>query len=87
MILVTHILVVLSSVGLATYLFFKPSVVGLRVAYGLVIATIASGTYLTIASKAHVMSACTTGLIYLAVMGVQLYAARRRQAHATVHTK
>jgi hypothetical protein len=64
MFLVIHILIALSSIAVSTLSFFTPSLARLRLAYGLVTATLASGTYLVISTHSPMLSSCVTGLIY-----------------------
>lgn len=76
--LILHIAIALFSVGFSTYLYFSPSRVKLRVSYGLVAATVASGTYLVVVSQAAMLRTCMTGLLYVGVMTVVIAAARNK---------
>lgn len=67
MIILLHVLIALSSIALASYTFFKPSTKKLFISYGLMIATVASGTYLLIALQADILKTCLSGLFYLTV--------------------
>lgn len=64
--------------GAAACIF--PSRRTLLAAYGLVAATLASGTYLVIALQAPLLHSCLSGLAYLAVTGVCIAWARRKLA-------
>jgi len=79
MILLFHIVVALTSLAYSGYLFFKPSKSGLNIAYALVAATLASGTYLVVGSG-HLVSACVSGLVYLAFVLPAIVAARNKLA-------
>ncbi len=84
MILLIHISIALASVAYATYAFFSPSKTKLRVSYGLVAATIITGTYLVAISPAHMIQACTSGLIYIGVVSVAIVSAQRKLADASI---
>jgi hypothetical protein len=76
--LLLHITIALLSVAFSTYLYFVPTRVKLRVSYGLVGLTVASGTYLVVASQAAMLRTCMTGLLYVGVMTVVIAAARNK---------
>lgn len=81
MLLVIHISSALASVAYATYLFVRPSGRKFAVNYGLIAATIASGTWLVVATHAPVLSSCMTGLLYVGVVTTATVAARYKLAH------
>lgn len=87
MILILHIAIALASVALSTYAFFSPSRRLMHTSYGLVAATLASGTALVIASHANILSACTTGLFYTLSVSALLYAGNRKLAAQKVTTR
>jgi hypothetical protein len=68
MILITHIIIALSSVISSAVLFFKPAKRNFYITYGLIGATIASGTYLVITTHSSLTHSCITGLIYLGIV-------------------
>lgn len=70
MILITHILIALTSLGLATYVLFKPSKNTLYVTYALIASTLVTGTYLVISSSSHLVQSCLTGLVYIGVVSI-----------------
>jgi hypothetical protein len=78
MILVAHILIALSSVVYTTYVFVAPSEARLKLSYGLIAATVGSGTLLVISMPSHLVSACYSGLAYLAIMLVAIAGVRYR---------
>lgn len=81
MILAIHIAVALSSLAFSTYLLFSPSRSKMKVSYGLIAATLASGTILVLTDLTHLMSACMSGLVYLAgVMTLNLVAQNKLAA-------
>ncbi len=84
MLLITHILIALTSVVFSTYMIFVPSLIKLRVSYGMIAATIGTGTYLVIATHSPVLQSCLTGLIYISVVSVGVALTHYRLAHAVV---
>lgn len=82
MILITHIIIALSSVAMATYLFLNPSKTTLHLSYSLVALTIITGAYLTFIQPAHLMHTCVAGLIYFAFILVLLVKAQYRLSQA-----
>jgi len=80
--LIAHIIIALSSIVLTAYLFVAPSRSKLYASYGLVGLTIATGTDLVISAHARLVSACMTGLVYLAFISVALVISRHRLALA-----
>ena len=78
MLLLLHITIALASVVQTTYLFFFPSKDGLRMSYGLVVLTVASGTALVISRPASLTQACMSGLAYIAIVSLGIGAARHK---------
>jgi len=83
MILVLHIISALASVAAATYVLVSPSKNGLKLNYGLLAATLASGTYMVATMSVHILQTCMSGLLYVGLVSVLLFAASRRLAAAT----
>lgn len=78
MILLTHIIIALGSLAYTTKLYFWPKTSSFTAAYVLIGATLASGTWLVVASHSQILSACTTGLTYLAIVSVGIAAAHHK---------
>jgi hypothetical protein len=78
--LLLHILIALSSIVASGLAYARPSKQRLNTSYGLVAATLATGTYLVVAQPAHLASACISGLAYLGVVGSAIVAARLKLA-------
>jgi hypothetical protein len=78
MLILLHILIALSSLIFSGYVFFSPSKRKLNVSYGLVALTLASGTYLVIATNSAILAACTSGLLYLSCVLTATVAAHRK---------
>lgn len=70
MIIVLHILIALTSILAVSWAYIRPTSTNLRMTYGLTALTIASGTYLVVIMPAHMIQACTSGLLYLALMSL-----------------
>jgi predicted amidohydrolase len=75
---ILHVAAALSSIAYTTYLFVRPSAAKLHVTYGLVAATLASGTYLVLSKPVHILQTCMSGLLYIGVILVGIAAARYR---------
>lgn len=79
MIVLLHVLIAISSVAWTTHLYFAPTRRKFYAAYGLIAATLASGTYLVISTHSPLLSSCVTGLIYLGVVLSGVFAASRKE--------
>ncbi len=78
MILLLHITIALTSLVCTTYLLFRPSKAGLYLSYGLTAGTLITGTYIVLSTSAHLLSACTTGLLYLGITTFGIVTARKK---------
>jgi hypothetical protein len=78
MIVLLHVLIALSSIAYTTYLYFRPTKRKFYASYGLIAATLASGTYLVISTHSPLLSSCVTGLIYLGIVLTGVLAASRK---------
>lgn len=78
MMLLLHISIALASVVFSTYLYFVPSRTKLHASYALVGLTVASGTYLVVASHAAMLRTCMMGLLYVGVTSAVIAAARQK---------
>lgn len=68
MIILMHILVALASVAAAVVSYFIPTKTVFRTTGLLTVATIASGTYLTIQNPSHLLQTCMSGLVFVGVV-------------------
>lgn len=75
MVLLIHVGIALISVGITTFVCLWPTQTRLRISYGLVAATLASGTYVVVSSGAAILQACLSGLFYLGLVSVGLVTA------------
>lgn len=78
MVLALHVLIAITSLVYTTYLFVVPSSHKLKISYSLIALTVLSGVVLVWQQPVHALQACTTGLIYLAVMSFGVVAARKK---------
>lgn len=76
--LLLHIIIALTSVGFSTFVFFAPSNMRLRLSYGLIALTLMTGTYLVLSVHSSLLQACMSGLLYVSVVAVILFAAQRK---------
>lgn len=70
MIVLIHVIIALASVMLSSVTFFKPSIKKLGVSYGLIVATVASGTYLLITTPGNILKSCLVGLAYVTAVTI-----------------
>lgn len=80
MIVLSHVIIALASMVLTSIAYIRPSIIKLRVAYGLVGATLISGLYLVWSEPAHMIEACTMGLLYIGVVSLGIVAVRSKLA-------
>lgn len=80
MMILLHVLIALTSIITAGYTLFNPSVLKLRLNYCLIASTLASGTYLVISTHSSMVQACTSGLVYLAIVSSGLIPAKIKLA-------
>lgn len=85
MILIAHVSIALASLVWTSYLYLQPSRRKFYAGYGLIIATLASGTYLVISAHAPLLSACVSGLLYLAVVWCGTLLAYRKFAAGSLN--
>ena len=81
MIILIHIMIALASLGVATATLFTPTVKRLAISYGLIVATVASGTALLIINPSNLLHTCLTGLFYLTVVSIVTIATHVRARH------
>ena len=88
MIVLLHVLIAISSIVLASFVFFKPTMKRLLASYGFIVATVASGTYLLLAMQADILRTCLSGLFYLTVVSVVTIATHVRvQRRASIRVE
>ncbi len=70
MLILIHVIIALASVAVASLGIAKPSVKNLKANYGLIAATVASGTYLLVTTPGHMLEACIMGLAYTIAVSI-----------------
>ena len=78
MILFAHIAVAIISLVFSGFVSFAPTVFRLRASYALIGFTLASGTYLVVSTHAAIVTACTSGLLYLGIVTIAAVHAKHR---------
>lgn len=85
--LIAHIIIAVSSLLISSSLLFKQSTKIFNVTYLLVASTLASGLVIVVMSPKHIISACISGLIYLAVISANLYIGNKKFSYAKITNK
>ena len=86
MTIIIHVLIALASIAMASYACIQPTQIKLRATYILAASTLMTGFYLVLTMPAHMLQACTSGVIYLSVMIAAIAIARKRFTRMqTVH--
>jgi hypothetical protein len=83
MLLLIHISIALLSIAVSGLTYARPAKRFFNASYLLVGGTLATGTMLVLASPAHLGTACVSGLVYLALVGATIGAARVKAAAYT----
>ena len=78
MVLLIHIIIALSSLGVATLTYFKPTTKRIGTSYGFIVATVASGTALLIMNPSNLLHTCLSGLFYLTIVSIVTIATHYR---------
>lgn len=78
-----HIAIALTSLAVSLSGLFVASQKLLYISYGLIAATVASGTALVLVEKVNVVHVCVSGLVYVTIATLLTRAAARRvRSHA-----
>lgn len=80
--LIIHIIIALSSLIIAGYNSFSPSVKKLRLTYGFVLATLGTGSYLIITTPTHILTTCMEGLVYIFIVTLAVVYSKHKLAKA-----
>lgn len=84
MLLLVHILIALFSLGLATYVYFRPAKSMLNVSYISVALTLISGIALVVLNSLSLAHACGAGIVYTSFTFYLISIGKRRlQVEAT----
>lgn len=76
--LILHVLIAFLGLVGSILALFKPVKSLFIINYGLIAATLLSGTYLVVVTHSNILHACISGLLYLAVTNILLIFASRR---------
>lgn len=80
MILLLHISLSLISIIVAGIMYMNPSKNLLRVSYGLIAATLASGVVLMTGASDHMASSVVSGVVYLSIVSIATIGSQRKLA-------
>jgi hypothetical protein len=69
-IVLIHVIIAVTSMAFSSFTFLKPAIQRLFVSYGLIIGTVASGTFLLITTPSNILKSCLMGLFYLTVISI-----------------
>lgn len=87
MVILIHVIIALLSLGIASFVYFKPSIKRLAVSYLFILGTVGSGTFLLLSSPGNILKSCLVGLLYLTVVTIVTIATHVRiQRLAAVHS-
>lgn len=78
--LVFHIIIALTGIGITTVLLFSPSKRKLNLSGLFLAGTLATGTILVISSPAHMLQSCIMGILYTAFVIGGIAIARKKLA-------
>lgn len=78
MIILIHVIIAFTSIIIASFTFFKPTIKKLITSYGFILATVATGTFLLVTVPSHILQSCVSGLSYLTVVTIATIAAHVR---------
>lgn len=80
MLLMFHVLVAIGGLVITTIAWLRPKQQMISLCFGLLAATLASGTVLVVKLRAPLLSACLSGLLYTGFILIGISLARRRLA-------
>lgn len=78
MLIIAHVVLALSALGVSTAGFFKPSQNRLRVSYSLAAGTLGSGVLLIVIAQASILRTCLSGILFFSIVSLLNELARRR---------
>jgi hypothetical protein len=86
MVLIFHVVTALASLVAAGAAMLSPSPRKLRLTYILTAGMLLSGSYLVMNNTSHLIEACVMGLAYLAIISVEIFAARHKLVQALMRS-
>ena len=78
MIILIHVIIALTSIVIASFTFFQPTIKRLIVSYGFILGTVGTGSYLLLAYPSHILQSCLMGLAYLTIVSIATITAHVR---------
>ncbi len=78
MLLLLHISIALTGLGVAGAAYVKPSTTKIKMSYGLLASTLLSGILLIFVNQASILHTCVSGLSFTAVMYIGIAAAQHK---------
>lgn len=85
MLLISHIIIALTGIGITTILLFRPSAKKLNASYIFLAGTLGTGTILVLSTPGHMLQSCVMGIAYTAFVVGGIAVAKRRMT-AKEHT-
>jgi hypothetical protein len=82
MIILIHVIIAFTSLIIASFSFFKPTMQKLIVSYGFILATVGTGAYLLVSFPSHILQSCLTGITYLTIVSAATVA-----THVRLHNR
>lgn len=88
MLILIHVIIALLSIGIASFVYLKPSIKRLAVSYLFIVGTVGTGTALLLSTPGNILKSCLVGLLYLTVVSIVTIATHVRiqrlaEAHVT----
>lgn len=80
MLILTHIILALSAVGLSIFANVNPSNGKLKASYGLAAGTLTTGVLLIVIGGASIVRTCLTGIVFFGIVTILNETARRKLA-------
>lgn len=80
MLIIAHVVLALSALGVSTAGFFKPSPNRLRISYGLAAGTLGTGVLLIVIAQAGILRTCLSGIMFFGIVSLLNELARRKFA-------
>ncbi len=83
--LISHIIIALTGIGITTILLLKPSEKKLNTSFLFLVGTLTTGTILVLSTPGHMLQSCVMGIIYTAfvVGGISIAKRRLAKKHAS----
>ena len=80
MLLISHIIIALTGIGITTILLLKPSEKKLNSSFLFLVGTLTTGTVLVLSAPGHMLQSCIMGIAYTAFVVGGIAIAKRRLA-------